>query len=176
MLKSVEERLGLPTKPKRPTTPYFRFMSEVQPSVRAKNPKLKQTELTSMIGKMWKSMDDTKKQKYAKGYKEEIAAYQNEITTYKRNLSEDDVKRIREMVVEIKDRKAVVLQRKKTRDLGRPKKPTNSFVRFLNQQTDRQSKEEYKDYVKRVSVKWNSLSDAEKEKFKPSAQEEEAYK
>ncbi|PSN54930.1 hypothetical protein C0J52_01675, partial [Blattella germanica] len=41
--QTIEEKLGLPRKPKRPLTPYFRFMAEVRPTILKKNPHLKAT-------------------------------------------------------------------------------------------------------------------------------------
>lgn len=176
MLKSLEEKLGLPAKPKRPASPYFRFMSEMRTSVQAKNPKLSQLEVVSTIGEMWNKLDATKKEKYGKGYKDDMLAYTGKIAEYKNKLSDDDVRKIKETKFEKKERKVVLLQQKKCRDLGKPKKPMSSFLSYLQKQTDRQPKELYVEYVKRTSVKWQSLSDAEKEKYKPSAQEEEKYR
>lgn len=176
MFKSIEEKLGLPAKPKRPVTPYFRFMSEIRPTVQAKNPKLKASELVSMIGKMWNSMEDNKKEKFAKGFKDEMVSYNLGIAKYKDSLSEEDLRKIKETRFEKKERKIVLLQQKKCRDLGKPRKPISSFIRFMQKQTDRQPKEQYTDFLKRASIKWHSLSDAERQKYKASAQDEENYK
>jgi len=176
MLASVEEKLGLPARPKKPLTPYFRFMNEVRPTVQAKNPKLKSTERVALIGKMWKSLDATKKEKFSKGFQDEMLAYMNVITEYRKNLSEDDIRKIKETKFEKKERKVVLLQQKKCRDLGKPRKPMSSFIRYLQKQTDRQPKEQYLDFVKRVSAKWQTLTDAEREKYKSTAQDEENFK
>lgn len=176
MLKSLEEKLGLPVKPKRPTTPYFRFMHEMRPTLQAKNPKLKSTELVAMIGKMWTSLDDAKKEKFSKGFKDEMLAYTNVMAKYRDSLSDDDIRKIKETKDEAKERKLVLAKQRKCRDLGKPRKPLNHFMSYLQQQTDRQPKEKYVDFVKRVSAKWRSLTDAEKEKYKATAQDEEQYK
>jgi hypothetical protein len=41
--QSLEEKIGLPEKPKRPMTPYFRFMAEVRPALMKNNPNVKVT-------------------------------------------------------------------------------------------------------------------------------------
>lgn len=177
MLKSVEEQLNLPAKPKRPTTAYFRFMKEIRPTVQAKNPKLNTTEISSTIGKMWKSLDSAKQEKYAEGYKDEMQAYKGAITEYRKKLSEDDVHKIKELKSEKKERKVVLLQKRKVRALGKPLRPLNSFIRYtLKNKADRQPKEKSSDFVKRMSAKWNSMTDGEREKYKPLAAEEESYK
>lgn len=176
MLKSIEEKLGLPAKPKKPSTPYFRFMAEIRPTVQAKNPKLKSTELISTIGKMWNSLDAAKKETYSEGFKDEMLAYHDVITKYRNNLTEDDVRKIKETKFEKKERKLVLLQQKKCRDLGKPRKPISSFIRYLQKQTDRQPKEKYIEFVKRIGVKWQSLNEAEREKYKLAPQDEDNYK
>lgn len=128
------------------------------------------------MSKMWKSLDDTKKEKFSKGFKEDMLAYTNVIAKYRESLSDDDIRRIKETKFEKKERKLVLLQQKKCRELGKPRKPLSSFIRYLQKQTDRQPKENYIEFVKRVSVKWQSLSDAEREKYKPAAQDDEIYK
>lgn len=175
MFKSIEEKLGLPTKPKKPASPYFRFMKEIRPSVQTKNPKLKQFEIVGVVAKMWKSLDETKKEKYAKGYKEEMGAYMNVLAKYKNSLSEEEIQKIKDTRSDIKERKLVLEKKKKLRDLGKPRKPVHSYVRFMMQQTDRQPNELYNDFVKRVTLKWQSLSDADKEKYKITAEEKQAY-
>lgn len=175
-LKSTEEKLGLPAKPKRPSTPYFRFMTEIRPTFQAKNPKLKTTEVVAAIGKLWKSLDESKKEKYSKGFKDEMTAYMDVITKYRDGLSEEDVRKIKESKFEKQERKLVLSRQKKCRDLGKPRRPISSFIRFLQSQTDRQPKEKWIEFVKSVSLKWLSLSEAEREKYKQAPQDDENYK
>jgi len=176
MLKSIEEKLGLPAKPKRPTPPYFRFMADMRQDVKAKNPKLTNSELLSMLGKMWKSLDASKKDKYTKGFDDEKVRFADENEKYKKKLTDDDVRKIKEAKADIKERKIVLSQQKKCRELGKPKKPLTSFVRFLKAQTDRQPNEKYQKFLKRVSNKWESLSENEKVKFITTVQDKENYK
>lgn len=176
MLKSLEEKLGLPPRPKKPASAYFRFMGEVRPTIVAKNPKLKQTEVMTMMGKMWKSLDESKKEKFSKGYKEDMARYSNVIAEYRDRLSEDDIRKIKETKFEKKERKLVLSHQKKSRDLGKPRKPMSSYLRYFQEQKDRQPKEKHSDFVKRVSVRWHALADAEREKYKVTVQDSEQYK
>lgn len=176
MLKSIEEKLGIPEKPKRPITPYFRFMNEIRSSVKAKNPKLKQVELTPIMGKMWKSLDASKKEKFVKSFKDEMLSFTDTMAKYKKGLTEDDVRKIKETKAELKERKVTLMQQKKSRSLGKPKKPMSSFLIYLQMQTDRKANEEYKNYVKRVSIRWQALSESEQGKYKPQPEELENYR
>lgn len=126
---------------------------------------------------MWQSLDAADRENFAKGYKTDlINYYSNEFTKYRSSLSANDKRKIKEMKIEIKKRRNLVAQQRKLRKLGKPKKPLSSFFRYIAAQKDRKLNEPYKDYVKRVTSRWNALSDTEKEKYKTSADEEVKYK
>lgn len=173
----MEEKLGLPTKPKKPIAPYFRFVNENRPSVVAKHPKLKSFEINAILGKMWHALDAADKENFTKGYKTElIEYYANEYTKYKSSLSDDDKRKIREMKSEIKKRRIVVAQQRRLRRLEKPKKPLGSFFRYFTAQKDRKPDEPYKDYVQRVTDRWNKLTETEKGKYETPAAEMAKYK
>lgn len=177
--KSVEEKLGLPTKPKKPIAPYFRFLIENRPSVVAKHPTLKTSEINSILGKMWRTLDANDKKAFSDGYKTElIDYYANEYNEYRSTLSEDDKRKIKQTKLEVKKRRALVAEQRKLRKLGKPKKPFNAYFRYYTSipQTERKPNEQSKEFVKRITTRWNGLSDSEKEKYKTSAEEEANYK
>lgn len=126
---------------------------------------------------MWQTLDTTDKAKFSKGYKTElIDYYSNEYNKYRSSLSEDDKRKIKQMKLEIKKRRILVAKQRKIRKLEKPKKPFNSFFRYFAAQTDRKPNEPYKDYVERITSRWNILSDTEKEKYKTPAEDELKYK
>jgi len=47
-------------------TPYIRFANEVRNTVQRENPKMKMTEISKIIGGMWKELDSSKKKKSIK--------------------------------------------------------------------------------------------------------------
>lgn len=67
--KTLEERLGMAERPKKPLTPYFRFMRETRPSLLAKNPNLKTGEVVKQMAKQWETVDEKQKQTYQEAYK-----------------------------------------------------------------------------------------------------------
>lgn len=126
---------------------------------------------------MWQSLVAADREKFTKVYKADlIDYYTNEHTKCKSSLSNDDKRKIKEMKIEIKNRRILAAEERKLRKVGKPKKPLSSFFRYLAAQKDRTLNEPYRDYVKRVSTRWNSLSETEKEKYKTSAEEEAVYK
>lgn len=177
-LKSVEDDLGLPPKPKKPIVPFCRFAIENRPSIMAKHPTLKSYEIDKILATMWQSMDASDRENYRREYRSDLIKYfsTTEYTKCRASLSDDDKRKIKEMKLEMKNRQALVAQQRKLRKLGKPKKPLPSFLRFLAEQTDRKLKEPYKEYVMRVTKRWDDLSEMEKEKYKTPPKEEAAYK
>jgi len=67
-------------------------------------------------------------------------------------------------------------KRSKRFEIEKPIRPINSFQRYLKVQTDRQPKEVYRNFVRRVATRWLELAESEKEKYKTPVQDEENYK
>lgn len=175
----IEEKLGLPAKPKKPIAPFFRYMIEVRASVVAQNPTLKTIEHVALISKMWKSLDAEKSEKYYKAYQIESTPYQELLDQYNKTISEEDKKTVKEKRKEIQEeiekRKFIRSQRKKAQALDRPKKPMSVYLKYLDAQADRQPDEKYYDYLRRKSSEWKGLSESEKEMYKPAAGEMQDY-
>lgn len=55
--KSIEEQVGLPPRPKRPLTPYFRFMKQVRSNVVQENPKASAIDITKLVAQKWEKVD-----------------------------------------------------------------------------------------------------------------------
>ena len=51
-------------KPKRPPTPYFKFMADKRESVKKANPDMNVKQIASKLGEMWRGMTDAQKAKY----------------------------------------------------------------------------------------------------------------
>lgn len=54
--KSAEDKLGL-DKPKRPLTPFFKFMAQMRPALLAKNPGISAKEAITWTSKHWHELD-----------------------------------------------------------------------------------------------------------------------
>lgn len=54
--RSAEEKLGI-EKPKRPLTPFFKFMSQMRPALLAKNPGITSKEAIAWSSKHWQELD-----------------------------------------------------------------------------------------------------------------------
>lgn len=169
----IQQKLGLPLSPKKPIVPFFRYMIEIRKSVVAQNPTLKTTEHVKLISRMWKSLDDTKKEKYYIAHQNEYITYCEKLAEYNRTVTKQDKQTVKEkrkdIIEEIEKRKYIRLQRKKSLALGKPKKPLSGFLKFLEVQADRQPNEKYHEYLRRKSFEWKNLSESQKEVFKAPA-------
>lgn len=65
----IAKKLGLPERPKRPSSGFIRFLTDVRPSLQAttKSP----TELAQEASNRWKSLDDNQKLKYKVAFEQE---------------------------------------------------------------------------------------------------------
>lgn len=176
--KSVEEKLGLPRKPKQPLSGYVRFITENIASVNETNPNLLKKEQIALLAKMWSTIGDARKEEYSKAHRDEKLDYRAKLIEYKRTLSEDDKKRVQELKTAILVRKAQLNKSKQRQELGKPKRPINKFVKFFLEQKrgeGKQTRQEYKNYYQEIASRWKGLSDAERAKYQTSPAELEAY-
>lgn len=167
-LKSLEEKVGLPPKPKKPLTPFFRYIKKVRPAILAENPNIKATDVIKTISKQWETVDPTLKQQFQDEYlKEKIiyvetrAKYDSKITKEQRN----EIKQLKEENIAAKERR---MTKKRIAQLERPKKPASAFLLFVSkerQATPQRANQTYREWHAEMTKRWSNLSDAEKEPF-----------
>lgn len=87
--KKKLEQLKLPEKPKKPLTPYFRFVRDQREDLMKKFPHLKVTDVTKKCAEEWKDAHITIKEKYQISYKEELDDYYKKLEKYKLSLSDE---------------------------------------------------------------------------------------
>ncbi|GAB0093268.1 transcription factor A, mitochondrial [Sergentomyia squamirostris] len=172
--KTVEERIGLPPKPKRPLTPYFRYMKEVRAKVVAANNNLPASEIAKTIAKQWEGVDESKKKKYEEEYKKEQLSYVQRRTQYENKLTDEQKDNIRLMKETLAEKKEKRAYRKRVKELGRPKHPQSPFLIFLNEERKKnpQGSMPYREWMTKSSSKWLSMSDDFKEPFIQKSQKE----
>lgn len=165
--KTIEEKLGIPPKPKKPLTPYFRFMQEVRPKMSQENPKAALTDVVRLVAKKWETVDEGTKQKLSEEYKKDQIEYIERRAKYDLKLTDDqraEIKSMKQDIVEAREKRAT---RKKTKDLGKPKKASSSFIHFLSDMKTAtpRGKETYREWQTKMSDNWNKMTDAQKEKY-----------
>lgn len=55
--QSVEEKYNIPPKPKRPLTPYFKFMVQIRPEIKRDKPNAKVTDIVRETALRWEKIE-----------------------------------------------------------------------------------------------------------------------
>jgi len=178
--KTLEEQLGLPPRPKKPLTPYFRFMREQRPKLKAANPQITTVEVVRQLSKNWSDADAQLKERLQAEFKRDQQIYVEERTKYDATLTEEqraEIKQLKQDLVDAKERRQL---RKRVKELGRPKKPASAFLRFIASErinTPQGDKQTYREWHQKTTAKWTRLSDSEKEVYmQESRKEMELYR
>lgn len=85
------QRLSLstvPLPPKRPLTPYMRFITEKRPQFVAENANLRVTEIVKHLAKDWKMLDEHAKKRYLEDGKAAMEKYKITYDAYVKSLSD----------------------------------------------------------------------------------------
>lgn len=178
--KTLEEKAGLPPRPKKPLTPYFRFMKEQRPKLMASNPKFTIIEIVKQVSKEWETADPTLKQRLQEEYKKEQQTYIENRTKYDSKITEEQRQQLKELKQEKIDAKDRRMMRKRIKDLGRPKKPASGFIKFIAKErmlTPQTSKETFREWHQKATVRWGTLTDEQKSVYLIESRKElEKYK
>lgn len=93
---TLEEKLGLPPRPKRPLTPYFRFLKDNRPQIAKEHPSLSSIELMKMCAEKYKAIDNKTKVKYSEEYAKEQLDYAKRKFQYESKLTLDQKQTIQD--------------------------------------------------------------------------------
>lgn len=101
MVDSVNERLGLPPRPKKPLTPYFRFLKENRPLIVQQNPNMGLTEIVREAAKKWNGVDASIKKKLEDDYKSDQAEYLKKRAQYDSKLTDEQKEELKHLKYEL---------------------------------------------------------------------------
>lgn len=176
----MEEKVGLPPKPKKPLTPYFRYMRDMRETVKKENPGMPIMEQTKLMSKQWETVDEKLKAKYLNDFKKEQIKYVEERAKYDSKITDEqrqEMLQIKQDKIDAKERKAI---KQKVKELGRPKRPTSAFLRFIIHErvaTPQSISQTYRQWHAKATEKWARMSEAEKESYMLEARKDyEIYK
>uniref|UniRef100_B3NYX4 GG15368 n=1 Tax=Drosophila erecta TaxID=7220 RepID=B3NYX4_DROER len=178
--KTLEEQVGLPPRPRKPLTPYFRFMREQRPKLKAVNPQISTIEVVRTLSKNWSDADAHLKERLQAEFKRDQQIYLEQRTKYDAALTDEqraEIKQLKQDIVDAKERRQL---RKRVKELGRPKKPASAFLRFIASErtnTPQGAEQTYREWHQKTTAKWSRLSDSEKEVYmQESRKEMELYR
>ncbi|PNF23876.1 hypothetical protein B7P43_G13727 [Cryptotermes secundus] len=163
--KSVEEKLGLPPKPKKPLTPYFRFMAQIRPAIVQKNPQAKLTDIAKLAGTEWGKADSSVREQLQAEYKREMVDYMAAQVKYNQKLTDEQHEEIKKAKIEIAELKERRLLKKKKKELGKPKRPLSAFLLFMTEKKDERGTQSFKDWQIQMQNEWEKLYEEQKSAY-----------
>ncbi|XP_055844704.1 transcription factor A, mitochondrial [Episyrphus balteatus] len=167
-LKNLEEKVGLPPKPKKPLTPFFRYIKQVRPTILAENPHFKATDVIKTISKQWETVDPALKLKFQEEYQREKTIYVETRAKYDSQITDEQRYEMKQLKDESNIAKERRMTKKRIAQLERPKKPASAFLLFVSkerQETPQGPNQTYRQWHATITQKWAKLSDSEKEPF-----------
>lgn len=172
------EKLGIPLPPKRPLTPYLRFAQVARPKIVQNQPDLQPRNVIRLIAQEWSKYDPEKKKLMQQEYESDRQRFSLEFEKYKQTITPEQQDLIQ--ITKDKQVRAKELARlhEKKENLGRPKKPTTAFIKFMMDKIAQKDKNvKHKDWLKSVAKEWELLEEQEKENYVTRTKKElENYK
>ena len=154
--------------PKRASSSFMLYSTDVRPQVNAKNPNMKFGDVAKTVGDMWKKLGEKEKAKYAAKAATLKAKYIKEKAKWDK-LPED---------MKIYPKKKGKKNKKRKRDPNMPKRGRSAYIWF-GQQERKKIKDSGKamtvtEIMKMIAKKWSECSKADKAKFEAMAVKDKA--
>lgn len=105
--KTIEERLGLPPRPRKPLTPFFRYMMSARPKIQIEKPEMSAMEIPKLVAKTWHGLSEQQKNKYLLEYEQEKKEYRVKAAQYELSLTLDqkeDIELAKEYLLDKKEK------------------------------------------------------------------------
>nr|BAN20517.1 mitochondrial transcription factor A, putative [Riptortus pedestris] len=163
--QSVEEKLGIEPRPKRPSTPFITFVSQHRPIITQQNPHASPQEIVKLLTEEWKKLDESVKVKLKTDFKKDWQDYINKCTEYDNLLSPHDRENIEKAKEEAQYVKEKRLLKKQMKDLGCPKRPGSSYLYFMKSKLPERGDTPFLEFQKKVKEDWKKLPELQKGRF-----------
>lgn len=163
--QSIENQLNLPARPKKPITPFFRFSSLHRQELKEKHPGLPITEISKKLAKIWEMADPKMKQELNEQYKKEMDEFSQAKINYSLSLTEEQKQALKQVKGEVAEEKKKRRLKKKSKELGKPKRPGSSFILFAKSRKDQRGDTSVYDWQLKLSREWEQMSDSQKQPY-----------
>ncbi|XP_022207451.2 transcription factor A, mitochondrial [Nilaparvata lugens] len=175
--QSIEEKLNLPEKPKKPITPFFRFASLHRPELKEKHPGISIVELSKKLARKWEGADLQMKQEMIERYKREMDEYAKAKMKYAVSLTDEQKDAVKRLKTEVFEEKKKRRLKKKSKDLGKPKRPVSSYLMYAAARKDQRGDLSLYEWQVQLSREWDQLSKEQKKPYEDQTKRDfENYK
>jgi len=165
--KEKMKLLKIPEAPKRPLTPYFRFLQDHRAQMQKQNPNLKLTDLTRKCAEEWKNVGPAIKEKYHVDYTKEMAEFELKQKNFAASLTDEQSEALEMVKKEKRSSKEKRKMKKLCREAKKPKRPIGSFIYFIKEKLDLPQNKNKKlvEILNEFKGEWKNMTDAKKEKY-----------
>lgn len=166
--QTTEEALGLPPRPKKPLSPYFRFVAANRVSSKIRDPKLSVCDEIKRLSKEWHTIDEKEKQRLQDEYRRDLQTYVEQRARYDAKLTDNQRQLIKEARQERSEARNRRILRKRIKELGKPKRPPSAFFTFISNERKKSpeaSQYSYREWQEKCTKKWSEMPANEKEVY-----------
>ncbi|XP_023245141.1 transcription factor A, mitochondrial isoform X2 [Copidosoma floridanum] len=167
------EKLGIPKPPKRPMTPYIKFGQTIRSKIYSEEPGISANDTMKRIAEKWQTFDPERKKMLQKEYLTEMESYLIEREKYDQTITPEQKSLIEETKQKVKRSKQLSQLNKKKVSLGKPKRPSSAFIKYMmEQKAKRDPSMKYTEWLSDVSKKWDLMPEQDKKKYKEESESE----
>ncbi|CAN0234535.1 unnamed protein product [Bubo scandiacus] len=170
--KSFCRGISSDERPKRPLTSYFRFLKENHSGFRQKNPEMSHMELMRKIAGAWRALPASEKQVYEEARKTDWRTYEEQLATYKAQLTPAEAEALREEKRRRLARRRLFKAKRELTVLGKPKRPRTGFNIFVSEHFKESEGISPVAKLKQLFDGWQKLSDSQKQPYLQLAEDD----
>lgn len=159
------------TKPKRITSSYMFFCQKERDTIKNECPNMNAKEITSELGRRWKTLTDEQKAPYIEKQDKDKARYMNEKQSLNQSIQQPQEEKKQKV------RKTAPTKTAPAKTKRQPKSTkTIGFKNFCNEEKDRLENENPNWSSRKITSEliemWNELNDEDKQQYEETIEEE----
>lgn len=163
--KSIEENI-FPNKPKKPLTPFFKYLKIMRPYTINEFPQIKVTEVVKKISEKWATEDPDYKLKLHQEYDMEYKEYMKKVMEFEKSITPEQRQKFLALEDKLKIEIDKVKRKQDLQQLGKPKKGPSAFLLYANERMkERKSDTSTKEFIRNISSQWRDLSEEDKKPY-----------
>lgn len=119
--------------PKIPATGYIRFLKQQQTELSKQYPDAKYVEITKKIAQLWQGLTPEQKKPFELEAQAAREKYKEELRQFYARLSPEQVRALKEMRRQKRERRKTIRMKRELTVLGKPKRPRTAFNIFMSE-------------------------------------------
>lgn len=151
---------------------FIKFLQTNFPDMKAQHPDVSPQQIVAKISQLWAVLEPATKQQLKLDYNRQFAEYKVKLQEFQQSMTIDQKIDLGKQQSSQRKKLQSTSLKQKMESLGKPKKPKNSFLCFMDEcRMESQIPGSMARQAKVYSEKWNDLSAEEKQKYMIQAAE-----